>query len=102
MMKTPERRNANSVERRMRRPMARECGRAGGYISLFSPPAFRGAEGFITPRAAPAGVGRLDGRVALLTGGSGGIGRAAGLALAEEGGDVAPQNNPGSEGAEAA
>src|SRR5437879_1444438 len=27
MMKTPERRNANSVERRMRRPMARECGR---------------------------------------------------------------------------
>src|SRR2546427_2736642 len=102
MMKTPERRNANSVERRMRRPMARECGRAGGYISLFSPRAFRGAEGFITPRAARGGGGRLDGRVALVTGGSGGIGRAAGLELAEERANVALPYKPGSEAAESA
>src|SRR2546426_8527472 len=101
MMKTPERRNATSVERRMRRPMARECGRAGGYISLFSRRAFRGSEGFITPRAARGGVGRLDGRVALLTGGSGGIRPAAGLGLAEGRGDVALQYKPGSEGAQA-
>src|SRR2546422_5804800 len=101
MMKTPERRNANSVERRMRRPMARECGRAGGYISLFSRRGFRGSEGFITPRAARGGVGRLGGRAGPVTGGSGGVGRAAGLGLAEGRGAVAPPYKRGGGAAQA-
>jgi len=46
-------------------------------------------------------VGRLDGRIALVTGGSGGIGRAAVLALAAEGADVALQFNRGKEAADA-
>src|SRR5206468_5369872 len=43
-----------------------------------------GVRGFITLRAARAAVARLDGRAALVTGGSGGIGRAAALEFAKE------------------
>jgi 3-oxoacyl-[acyl-carrier protein] reductase len=46
-------------------------------------------------------MGRLDGRVALVTGGSGGIGGAAVLELAREGADVAVQYNHGRKPAEA-
>ena len=46
-------------------------------------------------------MGRLDGRVALVTGGSGGIGRVSVFALAAEGADVAVQFNRGKEAAQA-
>lgn len=46
-------------------------------------------------------MGRLDGRVALVTGGSGGIGRAAALALARDGADLAIQYRAGRGPAEA-
>src|SRR2546428_8448872 len=58
--------------------------------------------GFITRCEGRVAVGRLDGRIALVTGGSGGIGRAAVMALAEEGADVALQFNRGKESADSA
>src|SRR2546427_12966239 len=62
----------------------------------------RAVRGFIMRRAGRVAVGRLDGRIALVTGGSGGIGRAAVMALAEEGADVALQFNRGKESADSA
>ncbi len=55
---------------------------------------------FITRNLTLPLMGRLDGRAALVTGGSGGIGRVTALELAREGADVAVQYLRGREGAE--
>src|SRR2546426_11095874 len=61
----------------------------------------RAVRGFITRREGRVAMGRLDGRVARVTGGSGGIGRAAVLELAREGADVSVQYNRGRAAADA-
>src|SRR5437016_10668546 len=80
-------------------------------VSFFSRPGVRVTDesrrwlllprGFITRGARAVRVGRLDGRVALVTGGSGGIGKASVLEFATEGADVAVQFNRGKAAAQA-